>query len=1202
MDCLSQEVTLGLSLRVYLSTSSVGGRVTPCWIPTAWHGRLLGLVLTCCNYHEYDLCSKLLKSITDSTADRTPELTPVADADTLARLNNLGISFLTRFERTGDLNDISQAIENQQHAIRLTPDGHADKPAIYNNLGISFFHRFQRIGHLDDLSEAIRSYRHAIHCTPEGDANLPTYLTHLGSSFSSRFQQTGDQDDISQAIENQRLALRLIPDGHPNKPGLNTNLGISYYCRFERTGGLDDIYEAINNFQHAIQLTPDGHSDMPSRLINLGNSFSARFDRTGDLDDINQAIKNQQLAIQNTPDGHPNLQGFLLNLGISLSNRFQRTGDLDDISQAIEYQQHSVRLTPDGHPNLPSRLDSLGGSFTARFQCTGDLDDIFEAIKHHQRAVQLIPNGHVNLPARLNNLGNSFSTRFERTGDLHDISEAIEHQRRAVQLTPYGDPSKPGHLSNLGVSLFRRFRSTGDLDDISESIKNLQHAIQYTPDGHVNLPGYFQNLGASFLSRSEHTGDLVDISGAIKHQQHAILLTPDGHADLPSRLNNLGRSYSSRFEHTGCLDDISEAIKSQQHAVQLLPDGHANKPALLNNLGHSFLSHFERSGDVEFLANAVSSYRTSANSTIGAPSVRLLAATQWAMLSQQSPLLSSQLLDALACGIHLLSLVSGLEDTIQRRHQSLINFSRLSIAASAAALSHGHSDLALEWLVEGRCIVWNQITQLRTPVDKLRVHNQSLADRFSAVSMELENAGSRSESRFSSPETTLSMDQRASLEEQAGKHMKLAKERDQLLVTIRGTPGFEDFLLPKKCADIMSGLPNEGPVVIVNIHDTSCDALALIAGASEPVHIPLSNFSYQEAERLAKGFQSYLLRLGLISRKGTVGAPRDPPSDVDLAEVLSALWSQVVWPILESLAFSVRFTLVAVYSISINYFQLPDTKSCANMPRIWWCPTGPLAFLPIHAAGIYVKGEGVQPNQCLAEFAVSSYIPTVNANLKPSKSNSVEKPGGAPTTGLLIVSQPNTPNNVQILGAKEEADRIGMLLGKRRIPSCTLVDQSGTVEGVLNAMGSFPSIHLACHASQDTTSPLKSSIHLHDGPLELSEIVKINLTDSDLAFLSACQTSTGDKNLPEEVVHIAAGMLAAGYQSVVGTMWSISDKHGPDIAESFYESLLDDGGGGGSEIVDGAKAARALHRAVGRFRENNSDSLHVWVPYIHIGI
>jgi CHAT domain-containing protein len=233
----------------------------------------------------------------------------------------------------------------------------------------------------------------------------------------------------------------------------------------------------------------------------------------------------------------------------------------------------------------------------------------------------------------------------------------------------------------------------------------------------------------------------------------------------------------------------------------------------------------------------------------------------------------------------------------------------------------------------------------------------------------------------------------------------------------------------------------------------------------------------------------------------------------------------------------------------------------------------------------------------LSAFAVSSYIPTVNVLLKPSELKSAEKHVNTPT-GLLIVSQPNTPGKTQILGAADEANKVARQLGKRGISSRTLVDGSGTVESVLKAMGTFRSIHLACHASQNTTDPLKSSIHLHDGSLELSEIMKKNLLDSDFAFMSACQTSTGDKNLPEEAVHLAAGMLAAGYRSVVGTMWSISDEHGPDIAEFFYESLLETEG----SKINGAGAARALHNATQRFREMNSDSLLVWVPYIHIGI
>jgi len=279
-----------------------------------------------------------------------------------------------------------------------------------------------------------------------------------------------------------------------------------------------------------------------------------------------------------------------------------------------------------------------------------------------------------------------------------------------------------------------------------------------------------------------------------------------------------------------------------------------------------------------------------------------------------------------------------------------------------------------------------------------------------------------------------------------------------------------------------------------------------------------------------------------------------------------------------------------------HQIQVPD--SGAKLPRIWWCPTGPLAFFPIHAAGIYEHGKGI-PGQHLLEFSVSSYIPTVT--VLSAASNSVKNCHDAPM-GLLMVSQPNTPGQAKIPYAWDEVEQIKKELEMREIPSCTLDNENATVDRVLESMDKFPCIHLACHASQHAETPLKSSIHLHDGPLELSEIIKKDLHNADFAFLSACQTSKGDTKLPEEVVHLASGMLAAGYQSVVGTMWSVLDKHGPDLAEIFYKDFLENKK---EPKIDGRRAARALHTAIQQLQEKVVDSPNsflAWVPYIHIGI
>ena len=204
-----------------------------------------------------------------------------------------------------------------------------------------------------------------------------------------------------------------------------------------------------------------------------------------------------------------------------------------------------------------------------------------------------------------------------------------------------------------------------------------------------------------------------------------------------------------------------------------------------------------------------------------------------------------------------------------------------------------------------------------------------------------------------------------------------------------------------------------------------------------------------------------------------------------------------------------------------------------------------------------------------------------------------------------MVSQPNTPGMYKIPFAKDEVEKIETQLKGQGISFSTLVNEMATVNHLLDSMERFPCIHLACHAAQNMIDPLQSSFYLHDGQLKLSEIMKKNLGNSNFAFLSACQTSKGDKDLPEEVVHLASGMLAAGYRNVVGTMWSIIDEHGPDLAEFFYESLLGAAATNETPMIDGSHSARALHNATQRLREKVSESPNsflAWVPYIHIGI
>ena len=211
----------------------------------------------------------------------------------------------------------------------------------------------------------------------------------------------------------------------------------------------------------------------------------------------------------------------------------------------------------------------------------------------------------------------------------------------------------------------------------------------------------------------------------------------------------------------------------------------------------------------------------------------------------------------------------------------------------------------------------------------------------------------------------------------------------------------------------------------------------------------------------------------------------------------------------------------------------------------------------------------------------------MSALLSPKKPN-------AEISGILAVGQESTRGQKPLPGTVAELARI-----KETARDHTVTQLDGhlaTPAAVMAGMEQHSWVHLACHAYQNPTNPLESAFFLHGDKLDLATITRKQLEKADLAFLSTCQTATGDDKLSEEAVHLAAGMLMAGYRSVIATMWSIGDNDAPLVAQKVYEHLLEGG------VPDSRRAAVAVHKATECLRDKlGVDAFIEWVPYIHIG-
>lgn len=302
---------------------------------------------------------------------------------------------------------------------------------------------------------------------------------------------------------------------------------------------------------------------------------------------------------------------------------------------------------------------------------------------------------------------------------------------------------------------------------------------------------------------------------------------------MPGWLNNLGVSYRNRFEQLGQVEDLEKAIKYQTQGLSLTPEMHASVSRWLNNLGNSYHSQYKHSKSPEALAQSVECFSRSALSLTGQPRYRFQAALTWAKLA---PLRStSETLLAFQTSINLIPHVVWLGKSLAQRYDDVHLIGDLATESAAAAISAGMHERALEWLEQARSIVWNQTLQLQTPFDELSLVNPTLGARLQQIATELHNAGAASQSSDElSPELA------------SQKHRRLATQYDELINEVRSIDGFNDFMRPKKASQL-SRAARDGPVVVVNVHKSRCDALILLSHQDGIGHVPLPDFSPDKA-------------------------------------------------------------------------------------------------------------------------------------------------------------------------------------------------------------------------------------------------------------------------------------------------------------------------------------------------------------------
>lgn len=209
-------------------------------------------------------------------------------------------------------------------------------------------------------------------------------------------------------------------------------------------------------------------------------------------------------------------------------------------------------------------------------------------------------------------------------------------------------------------------------------------------------------------------------------------------------------------------------------------------------------------------------------------------------------------------------------------------------------------------------------------------------------------------------------------------------------------------------------------------------------------------------------------------------------------------------------------------------------------------------------------------------------------------------------------------------GTLHEADSIGEQLMQSGIPTKMMIGYEGTEES-FKALGgqNLSIIHIATHGfyipendvrrhdrrvvyldnqTENISNPLNYSglllsganyvlkggklpEGLEDGILTANEITQMDLNNTDLVVLSACQTGVGEIR-EDGVFGIQRGFKKSGVHSLLMSLWNVDDKGTVMMMTRFYQNLM-----------DGYTKQKALQNAQKEMQRNGFSSFY-WASFV----
>lgn len=272
------------------------------------------------------------------------------------------------------------------------------------------------------------------------------------------------------------------------------------------------------------------------------------------------------------------------------------------------------------------------------------------------------------------------------------------------------------------------------------------------------------------------------------------------------------------------------------------------------------------------------------------------------------------------------------------------------------------------------------------------------------------------------------------------------------------------------------------------------------------------------------------------------------------------------------------------------------------------------------ALGLKTKMKTIEKNSILMVGGVNyDYLPGMEQKKKSKKSKKGKDRGDRSSNKLK-----------ELEGTKKEVENIGKSIAKVEWSTTLLESGNATEENVIKHEGKEAKriLHLATHGYAfpeydfTDTSVVQSSLQYayrysqnpmvrsglilaggnwawtgsdtlqklgaeQNGILTALEVSQLNLRNTQLVVLSACETGLGLVDATEGTFGLKRGFKLAGVEQIIVSLWTVPDKETMELMTAFYQELV--------SIED---PVQSFHNAQKKMRHKYPNEPHKWAGFV----